>query len=151
VRAINHALTGTLIGLAVGQPVIAVPVALASHYVCDVIPHYGASLSKLDEMKSSLFKRLLYVDALLCFGLVVLLALFQPPDWQLAAICAFVAASPDFASLGKFMSANAHKPLKSNAYIKFADRIQWFERPIGAIVEVIWAVAMIALIMPFID
>lgn len=150
-RAINHALTGTLIGLAVGQPVIAVPAALASHFVCDVIPHYGSSMSKLDEMKSLLFKRLLYADALLCFGLVVLLALLQPINWQLAAVCAFAAASPDFASLGQFRLANTHKTLKPNVYVKFANGIQWFERPIGAVVEVVWAAAMIALILPFID
>jgi len=39
--ATNHALTGAAIGLLVGEPLIAVPAAIASHFICDALPHYG--------------------------------------------------------------------------------------------------------------
>jgi hypothetical protein len=148
-RAINHALTGAIIGLVVGEPLIAVPAALASHFVCDVIPHYGSSLPDSEEIKSQLFRRLLYADAILCVGLVALLAVRQPVHWWLAAVCAFVAASPDLLSINRYIRANTHKQWRSGPYVAFASRIQWFERPIGAVVEVAWFVAAIILLIPF--
>ncbi|HEY5442582.1 MAG TPA: hypothetical protein VIJ68_03525 [Candidatus Saccharimonadales bacterium] len=148
-RAINHALTGALIGLSIGQPVVALPVALASHFVCDVIPHYGANLSRADEMKSKFFQRLLLPDALLCLALVVVLAVRHPVHWEVAAICAFLAASPDLASIGQFRRVNNHKTLQPGAYVRFANGIQWFERPIGAVVEAAWLIGAIILLLPF--
>jgi hypothetical protein len=148
-RAINHALTGAVIGLAIGKPVVALPLALASHFVCDVIPHYGANLSKANEMKSKGFRHLLYIDALLCGGLVLLLAVRHPVHWWLAAACAFVAAAPDFASIRQYKLATANKPLRPGAYVRFANGIQWFERPIGAVVEAAWFIAAIVILVPF--
>ncbi|MEK7594681.1 MAG: hypothetical protein AAB436_03530 [Patescibacteria group bacterium] len=148
-RAINHALTGAVIGLVVGEPLIAVPVAFVSHFICDIIPHHDFDVEEVEKLRSGTFKKVLYGDTTLCVVLVVVLAVLQPENWQLAAICALVAAAPDFASFGKFRSANGHKPLESNAYTRFAGRIQWFERPIGGIVEVAWFVAAIFLLLPF--
>ncbi len=37
----NHAVTGALIAGAVGNPFLAIPLAFASHFVLDAIPHFG--------------------------------------------------------------------------------------------------------------
>jgi hypothetical protein len=148
VRAINHALTGTLIGLTIGEPAVAVSVAFISHYVCDVIPHYGSNLSKTEEIRSQLFRRLLYADVILCVSLVVVLGVRQPVHWQLAIICAFLAASPDLASLNRYIQENAHKAWRRGAYVAFSEGIQWFERPIGAVTEVAWFIGAIILLLP---
>lgn len=40
-RAINHTITGATIGALIQNPVIALPIALISHLVLDIIPHSG--------------------------------------------------------------------------------------------------------------
>jgi len=149
-RAINHALTGTVIGLVVKEPAIAIPVALLSHWICDAIPHYGSGISEKHAMESKSFERLLYIDTVLCFLLVLALALLRPDHWLLASFCAFVAASPDFLSFNRWRLMRQGLKSKLTAYGKFAKGIQWFERPIGGVVEIAWAIAAILLITPFI-
>lgn len=143
--ATNHALTGAVIGLVVASPV-AVVLALLSHYVLDVIPHYGSAEPESARLKSSLFRNYLFVEAFLCFLIVVSLAVRQPVHWQLAAVCAFAAASPDLLSIKRYLTVRAGKAWKPTGYFRFASGIQWFERPIGAVVEAAWAVFMLVLL-----
>jgi hypothetical protein len=147
--AINHALTGTLIGLVVGEPLLAVPAALVSHFVCDALPHFRAAPEGEKLMRTAWFAPYLATETLFCILLVLLLLLRQPLHWQLAAICAFVAAAPDLASYKRFRLARQNKPYKPGAYVRFASAIQWFERPIGWPVEVAWFIAAVALLVPF--
>jgi hypothetical protein len=148
-RALNHAVTGALIGLSVGQPLVAVPAALASHFVLDVIPHYDNKNTPSKKLVSRAFKLGLVVDAFLCGVLVAVLYGRQPYHWALAAVCAFVAASPDLLSFPRFLKANQGKSYKLKGYFRWAQEIQWFERPIGAAVEIAWLVAGIVLLLPF--
>lgn len=148
-RAINHAVTGAAIGLVVGIPEIAVPLALISHYVCDTLPHYGETRPKVEEVSGKPFLVLLVLDACLCTLLVGLLVAARPTHWLLAAVCAFVAASPDMLSLRRFIDLNHGIVKKRNAYERFSLGIQWFERPIGAVVEVAWFAAMVTIIATF--
>ncbi len=152
-RAINHALTGAIIGLAIGEPLIAVPAAVASHFVMDAIPHHGDSgnqKARLEMVRSNFFRQLLYADAFLCFCLVLLLATNRPAHWFLAAVCAFAAAAPDLLSFNLYRRALSGKGLQPRTlYGKFASKIQWFERPIGAVVEVTWFVAALLFLLPF--
>jgi len=149
-RATTHAVTGAAIGLVVTEPLVAVPLALLSHYVCDIIPHYGADTSTQEELNSTRFRVLLLIDACLCALLVLILALYRPQHWVLAAICAFVATSPDLISVDLYRRARHGKPLKPNAYQRIAKGIQLFEKPIGAVVEVVWIIAMLIIIVPII-
>ncbi len=148
--AINHALTGTVIGLLVGEPLLAIPLAIASHYICDALPHFRVNLPEKVVLKSNLFRNYLVAEAGVCFMLVVLLSVAQPQHWFLASICAFLAAAPDFFLISRYLRVRAGKKWKPGLYAKFADGIQWFERPIGAFVEVAWLVAAIIVILPFI-
>ncbi len=143
--ATNHALTGALIGLVVGQPVVAVILAVLSHFVLDAIPHYTDESIKIS---SDGFKRYLIVEALFCFSLVVVLVLVHPENWPLAAICAFLATSPDFMWMPKYLRARQAKPEPKthNAIIRFHSRIQWFTKPVGAVVEAVWTVCAIVLL-----
>jgi hypothetical protein len=147
-RAINHALTGATIGVLIGEPLIAVPLAFVSHYICDMIPHYGTAIAEEKELNSVQFRVLLFLDFCLCVLLVVILALYKPQFWILAAVCAFVATSPDLFSINRYRSARRGTTSKPGSYIKFAHGIQWFERPIGAVVEVAWFIAMLIILVP---
>lgn len=149
-RAINHALTGAAIGAYVSNPAIAAPAAFLSHYVCDAIPHYGGGKPEEEELNSTVFRSLLVADACLCGLLVLILALYHPKHWLLMAVCAFLAASPDLFSVGRYLSARKHRKPVLNAYQRFATAIQWFERPVGAVVEVAWLIAMLIILVPII-
>ena len=147
--ATNHALTGALIGLIIGNPYIVVPVAILSHFICDALPHFGTIQ---DPAGKNWFKRLLVLDASLCIVIVIVLAYNHPRHWLIAAISAFLATSPDLMWINKFR--------RSQAGIKRVDRpplllrihasVQWFEKPIGAIFEVAWAIMTIILLKLFI-
>lgn len=145
-RAINHALTGALIGLTIQEPVVAVPAALVSHVLCDMIPHHGIQHDSGRALRSRIFKGTLVLDALLCFALVAILYMQQPTHWPLAAICAFIAASPDFLFINRFLTALAGKTWHPSPLVKFLVDIQWFQRPIGAVIEVAWFGAGILLL-----
>ncbi len=147
--ATNHALTGAVIGLVVGEPLVAVPAALVSHFICDMIPHFGSNSAPKVRLKTNGFRNYLIVDASLCILLVLCLAVFRPDHWLLASVCAFVATSPDLLWINKYLKIRRGQHWKRNAYEKFAGDIQWFERPIGAVVEVAWFVAAAIIIIPF--
>lgn len=136
--ATNHALAGALLGLSIGHP-IALPLAFASHFALDSIPHYTDERLKISSKR---FVYLLLVDAFLCFLLVTMLALVRPDQWLLAALCAFLATSPDFMWVGKFLRARRGEAEQAltNPIMRFHSRIQWFTRPVGAVVELVWLV-----------
>lgn len=145
--ATNHALTGALIGLAVGSPVVAVPAALLSHYVLDMLPHYGVEGPEF--LKTRFFRNLLISDALMCVLLVLVLAVLQPQHWLLACICAFVAASPDFSYISSFIDAKRNKPHTFNLYNRIGMKIQWYAKPNGAFAEFAWLCMAFALLLGF--
>ena len=144
--ATNHALTGSLIGLTVSQSVLAVFLALMSHFVLDAIPHYSDDQNKIGSQG---FKYYLIVEASLCFAIVVLLAIFRPADWQLAAVCAFVASSPDFMWAPAYWRTRQGLPfaLPKHKIALFHAKIQWFARPIGVFVELAWLVGSASLVL----
>lgn len=148
-RAINHAVTGALIGLVVGEPAVAVPAAVISHFVCDAIPHYDDDQTDKSWVKTRRFRNLLVIDAALCIGLVAVLAAGHPVHWLLAAICAFAAAAPDLMWLPRFLLVRQGKKYTQKGFAVFAGRIQWFARPIGAVVEVAWLLGGIVLLAQF--
>jgi len=144
--ATNHALTGALIGLLVGEPLIALPAAFASHFACDILPHYGSATPE-KTIKTKGFRDYLVVEAILCALLVGVLAAARPEHWLLAAFCAFLATSPDFFWINKYIKTRAGRTWRPSAFSRFAVGIQWFQRPIGAVVEVVWFAGCVTLLI----
>ena len=138
--ATNHALTGAIIGLTVAQPVPAMLLAVLSHFVLDALPHFKVNQPEDKLLKSTWFRNYLVVEALLCFSLVVVLFIARPAYWFVPALCAFLAAAPDLLSFNKYLKTRRGQPWKPGWYVKFAGGIQWFQRPIGAVVEIVWFV-----------
>jgi hypothetical protein len=143
VRAINHALTGAVIGMTVPNPAVAMGAALLSHFVCDVIPHYGEGPASIKTRK---FRNLLIIDALLCVLLVFVIGLYSGSSWFIVAMCAFLAAAPDFASVNRYIHVVHGIQWAPGWFTKFASGIQWFERPVGIIVEAVWCIVGISLL-----
>jgi hypothetical protein len=130
--AANHALTGALIGLAVGNPAVAVPLAFVSHFVLDAVPHYDPPGDSLTRIRSHRFLyEQLIANAILCIVLVVALALSRPAHWLTAAFSAFAAASPDLMWIPKFIMAKRQNRLRPNGnwLTRFHSRLQWRTGP----------------------
>jgi hypothetical protein len=63
----NHGMTGAAIALAVKQPALAVPLAFLSHFVTDMIPHFGLNEQ---ELFSKRFNLILFADFIFAISLM---------------------------------------------------------------------------------
>lgn len=144
--ATNHALTGAIIGLTIQQPLLAIPLAFVSHFIMDALPHYGSNMPDTLLYKTKIFRNYLVAEAAICFLLVVLLASRQPLNWWLGSICAFIAAAPDLGSINHYVKLRYGKVWKPGIFARFAGGIQWFQRPIGWVVELAWAVSAVTVL-----
>lgn len=138
----NHALTGALIGLGVANPALALPLAFLSHFVCDAIPHYDPPVSDKAERLGSrrFFWEFLVLGAGLCALVVVVLALARPQHWLLAAVCAFLAASPDLFSIRRFVYVKrTGKDMPRRSWFgRLHSSIQWLTGPKLFWLELVW-------------
>jgi hypothetical protein len=111
--------------------------------VCDALPHFGLGDSFIADKR---FRILLITDAVLCVLLVGVLYSTSDPRWLIASICAFAATAPDLLWIRKYIFIRANQKFRANWIELFMKRIQWYERPIGTLIEVAWAgVAMYVL------
>ncbi len=133
---INHTLVGAIVGLTVKQPYLVAPIAFASHFVCDSLPHFG----RVKNMKhwDRTFTTILFIDATACFTALAIILLTWPTLWQAAVVGMFFAALPDFTWLifGK-------RKLPKNAFYRFHSWLQWGERPYGWIYELLYCALFI--------
>jgi hypothetical protein len=125
-------MTGALIAYAVSNPVAVLPLAFASHFLLDSLPHYGESLKPL----SAFTKRVWAVDfvVLLC----VLTLLLVGSKWLLVfgAVCALL---PDTAWVYRFGIREKFgklPPERMNMLNRFHSRIQKYEFRKGIFIEV---------------
>lgn len=136
-RAINHTVTGALIGAAISNPVIALPAALLSHLVLDVIPHSGAGKG---GHTSTRFKIELVIDMALSAAFLLGVVLLRLPQWHLIFACGVLGAAPDLWWLPYWIWELQGRPRKLDRIGQFLARIQWCERPWGYAVELAWLV-----------
>ena len=101
--ASNHTLTGVLIGLAVPVPLVALPLAFASHFALDALPHYEM-LDFESKNSQAKFKWILLADAAVMASILLFIILSQPAHWPLLIACGLLAASPDLMWLPGYIS-----------------------------------------------
>lgn len=160
--ATNHALTGAVIALVLKKPELAIPLAFASHFVLDAIPHYNPpqvnkqTFKNYDDSWRRKFSKplFLYIFAgdMLLLSLILLSLPFVDLDgvsgWTVF-FSSLAAASPDFIG-GRFVIYKlvGYKPktIKNSLFTKFHIWVQWMERPWGIIVEFLWFGLMFGLI-----
>jgi hypothetical protein len=138
----NHALTGALIGLSVANPWLAIPLAFVSHFVCDAVPHYDPpERDTMQLYKSWRFVRdFLVIGAALCALLVLILALTRPHYWIVAAVCAFLATSPDLAWIPWFLRTRrtGDASFPKGWFFWLHAKVQWKTGPKLLWVEIVW-------------
>lgn len=144
--ATNHALTGALIGLTVHNPWVAIPVAVASHLVCDALPHFDSTDPKWIAHKG--FRMYLALDLCLCVLLVAVLFASGNPNWLLASVCAFAATVPDAIWIRQLIVVTSGKAFHANPLERFLLWIQWSAKPSGAVVEAAWLLGTLMLLLP---
>jgi len=149
----NHALTGAVIGLVVSNPALALPLAFLSHFACDAIPHYDSPGEDGPRRFNS--KRFVYeflvIGAALCLAIVLLLAVARPRHWLVAAICAFLAASPDLFWIPRFLYARRTytEKLQWNWFLQFHSWVQWKTGPKLIWLELVWFVGFSAILATY--
>ena len=95
--ATGHALVGTVIAAKIGNPALAIPIALASHFLCDALPHWDTGYNRENQSKTR-FVTTSAIDVILGFVLAYLLiVLFFPTTNFLYAILIIIMAQlPDW-------------------------------------------------------
>lgn len=136
---LNHVLTGTAIALAVRQPWLVAPIALASHFVLDATPHFDHEVYRYG---SKFFAPIMITDGVLCVA-SVLAVMFAVPSLAAAIVVgAFFAILPDFFWLYYYTHGRPQW-----WFFRFHSKIQWFERPPGALVEISYAIFITTIII----
>ncbi len=139
----SHALAGAMIASLVKRPYLAIPLAFLSHFVCDAIPHFGIGMAFGGP---TMFAWLLIDGFLACvFAIFLLKKKVQNP--VLLAICGFAAMSPDLAWLYYGLKGNLNNFSAFDPITKFHSTIQWFEHPVGILLEVVWIAVMVTIIL----
>lgn len=114
--ATSHALIGASLALKITNPILGIPLAIGSHFVADLVPHWDAGTNHRNKTKLRL-KTEAALDVLLGFALVMILFhslafdrpvyLFsmiisaQLPDWLAAPDYMFNLKIPPFSWMEK--------------------------------------------------
>jgi hypothetical protein len=135
--ATNHAFAGSIIGAILPLPV-AIPVAFASHFVMDAIPHYGVDHQKRNQHR--IYRLIVFSDTFIALSYAAAATLLH--KWSME-ICGWVAWSPDLLWVMYYMANGRDLHIKPKSrFMMFHKKIQ-FERPWGMIVELSVAAILI--------
>lgn len=137
--ATNHAFAGSIIGAVLPLPV-AIPLAFASHFVMDAIPHYGIDHTKRNH--SRVYKLIVYSDTFIALSYAVAAAFLGKWNMQL---CGWIAWSPDLVWVMYYLKSDGNlQIIPNNWFMKFHAGIQR-EYPWGIIVDLAVAAMLIPL------
>jgi len=132
--------TGATIAVAVRTPELVIPLAFASHFILDVLPHFGVDRDIFKRNASKLFQIVMGLDIIgMILALVFLPMLATTVAAWLVLLAMLVAASPDAVWVYRFFKEiKTRKIAKLNWFNTFHSKIQWGERPWGIIIEIIY-------------
>jgi hypothetical protein len=133
----NHAAVGGFTGVFLPLP-IAIPAAIASHFVLDMLPHYGIPHTRRNEHFWRLFGITDFIVSWLLLGGTPLhrghYAIF---------LCALAAASPDFIWVARIMRTKSFDLSQHKSrFAKWHASIQHWERPWGIFIEIPLAIVL---------
>jgi membrane-bound metal-dependent hydrolase YbcI (DUF457 family) len=144
----NHLLTGAALAKFMPLP-IAVPLAFASHFVLDALPHFGFKGMGNMEARRKHKKLLISVVSLDCIlGILLSVWLIDAGHYKWLLVGA-VAYSPDLLWVYRFTIVEKFgklAPNKGNRFTQFHSNIQKYERVWGGAVELVYAAGMFLII-----
>ncbi|HET9173941.1 MAG TPA: hypothetical protein VFN56_01525 [Candidatus Saccharimonadales bacterium] len=92
-QAVNHVVAGSLLAVVLPDPVVVVPLAIASHFAMDSLPHYGND--EHAPLGSRPYFYRIVVDTILSVLIVLFFAGLYPLHAPLIILCALCAILPD--------------------------------------------------------
>jgi hypothetical protein len=153
VTATNHALTGAVIALAVDKPLLAIPLALLSHFALDALPHWDYAINRSLPTDKRFFDKkfntLLGIDLLIAFIAMVIIGINFPDQKWLIWSCMATAAAPDamWAYYRGYLPKFKHIKPKLNWIARFHQNIQWSQTAAGFFVEIAWFIGLYLIIL----
>jgi len=135
----THALFGIAIGETVPEPLVG-PAAFGSHFAADMLPHFDHP--GIYRQSSGLFGRspmfwMVRVGDLLLAVLITILAALIWPERAVSIVTgALCAILPDLLFISRVVRGRDLWP----RFDYFHRAIQWFERPVGIVTELMLAV-----------
>lgn len=138
--ATNHAITAANLALVTKQWWV-LPLAFASHFLLDMLPHYG---DPVPEARAARFKTVLGVDMVMLILLTWLVVMTAGQYTLLVLVSMFVAWLPDSVWFYRDWRERREGTLPmQNPLTNFHAHIQKNERGWGWILEVAWFVVML--------
>lgn len=137
----NHTLAGSIIAVLVPAPIAPI-LAFASHFLLDMTPHFGRHPKLYPYTKEFIW--LLISDAILCFTALGFSLILFPRLWPIIIVTVFFSTLPDF----MWLLDGRVSWLKG--FFKFAEKIQWGERPWGWTLEILYA-AIFSILLLFLS
>lgn len=117
----NHATTGALIAAAVGNPFVAVPLAFASHFIMDAVPHFGWDLDEdvFVRNRSKELKVSAAIEIPLTIIVLTLLPLLMRPIrlWWITLLVMLSALTPDFITFYRAFLEEREKRMRPESII----------------------------------
>jgi len=135
-------LTGAVIAVGVQHPLLVLPFAFLSHFFLDIFPHFGVMEKDTPARNSHpLFKFVLFIDTILAIALlfIVPFAVVQGVNWWVIFFGMLIAWIPDSVWLAHYWHDHKGRMRTEPVWLtRFHLKIQWFEKPPGIVLELIW-------------
>ncbi len=141
----NHLLTGAALSKFLPLPV-ALPLAFASHFILDALPHFGFPSIDVRMKHLRLMKVILCIDFLLSVAISIWLIALGHTKWLLVGIVAY---SPDFVWIYRFAVKERFgkvQPTKGNIFVQFHKNIQKYERIWGVCIELLYGLVVLVVL-----
>lgn len=140
----NHAAIGGFIAKVLPLP-LAIPVALASHFALDAMPHYGIPQNQRD---GRFWRYFTTIDFMVAWGLLGGISLSR--HHYAVFLCGLIAASPDFIWVARVIQTRSFN-LSDNKtrFAKWHAKIQRYERPWGIYIELPLAIVLCYLVIRY--
>jgi len=95
--ATAHAVLGTVIAAKIGNPVLAVPIAITSHFLADVFPHWDTATHHREKSKKRfLIESLFDVAISFILSYILIFVLFPQTNLNYAFFIIVVSQLPDW-------------------------------------------------------
>lgn len=148
--ATGHAIIGTVIAAKIGNPALAIPIALASHIVADLFPHWDPGTNRDSKSHDRFFKDGV-VDVLSSFLITFLLISFIFPQTNIiyAYIVVFAAQFFDWAS-APYVFFKINNPPVFKWFYKLQKHFDnRMDKPWGIIGQVTILIALVVIAIQF--
>lgn len=133
---LNHGLSGGLFALTL-PPFISFPLSFVSHFLLDMLPHYGIAQRKRNSSK--LYRIYTIADTLITLSLAVFVAAsnyFSEAKWEIF-VCSFLATAPDYIWVASVIKNKSFRLDKHRyRFTRWHARIQKYEFARGIYVEI---------------